>query len=407
MSELANQIPSYVHSVLQVLAAAGKHGYPVGGCVRDILRGVTPNDFDMTADATPEEMQEIFRDMRVIPTGLAHGTVTVISDGHPIEITTHRHDGKYLDKRHPESVCFTTSIEEDLARRDFTVNAMAWSAERGIIDPFGGQDDIKRGLLRAVGNPEARFLEDALRILRCFRFVAKLGFQIEEKTAAAARKCRAGLAQISVERILKELAQLLVAPHAREGLAALFAADCTAYIFGEATVNETAAAVLPSLPEDPALRLAALLADNRPDALRTLCKRLHAPNALTDALVAYVAALPDPIPTSPYEARRYVCTHYPHFRGVLQLKSALYGTDTKNALALTEAVLRDRTAVELRRLAVNGKELQEALGILPRHTGRLLAALQELVWQEPTCNRRSTLLAAAKEITKEDPSYYA
>ncbi len=151
--DIESKIPSYVNHVLALLAQHGKRGYLVGGSLRDILRGATPHDFDLTANATPDQMLSIFKDMRTIQTGLAHGTVTVISDGQAIEITTHRTDGTYTDSRHPDSVLFTDDIIKDLARRDFTVNAMAWSRETGLIDPFDGKKDLACGLLRASRRP--------------------------------------------------------------------------------------------------------------------------------------------------------------------------------------------------------------------------------------------------------------
>ena len=173
MTDVAAYIPDYVKCVFDTLQQNGREGYLVGGSLRDILRGIAPNDFDMTTNATPDEMLQIFQGWRVIPTGLKHGTVTVLSDGHPIEITTHRTDGTYSDSRHPDEVTFTTSLAEDLARRDFTVNAMAFCEKTGLVDLFGGIADLQNGILRAVGEPEKRFSEDALRILRCYRFAAQ------------------------------------------------------------------------------------------------------------------------------------------------------------------------------------------------------------------------------------------
>ncbi|MBO7341312.1 MAG: polynucleotide adenylyltransferase, partial [Clostridia bacterium] len=224
-------LPEYVTRVLDTLRGAGHRGYLVGGSLRDLLRGVTPHDYDMTTDALPDEMLEIFADFRVIPTGLKHGTLTVMSDGKAIELTTHRVDGAYADARHPDSVSFTRKLTGDLSRRDFTVNAMAWNPEVGLVDLFGGQADLQDRVLRTVGNPDARFGEDALRILRLFRFCAQLEFEIEENTLLAAARVAAGLAKISVERVFSEITRLLEAPCAEKGLAALFAAECEKYAF--------------------------------------------------------------------------------------------------------------------------------------------------------------------------------
>ena len=172
-------LPAPVQRALSMLGEAGFSAYVVGGCVRDWVLGIPPHDFDICTSAAPEEMKEIFRDERTIETGIKHGTLTVLMEGEPLEITTFRLDGDYLDGRHPSSVSFTRNIEEDLSRRDFTINAMAYSPREGLCDPFGGQADCKAGIIRCVGEPERRFTEDALRILRALRFSARLGFPIE------------------------------------------------------------------------------------------------------------------------------------------------------------------------------------------------------------------------------------
>ena len=176
------KIPEYAESVLERLEQNGEEAYIVGGSLRDSLLGKAASDYDVATSALPERTLEIFSDYRVIATGLKHGTVTVMSDGKPIEVTTFRVDGGYSDSRHPDSVSFTRSIEEDVSRRDFTVNAMAYSQRRGLVDLFGGRDDLAKGIIRAVGDPERRFDEDALRIMRAFRFSAQLDFEIEEKS---------------------------------------------------------------------------------------------------------------------------------------------------------------------------------------------------------------------------------
>ena len=168
--------PRYVADVITRLEECGHEAYIVGGSVRDMLLSKAPNDYDVTTSARPTETLEIFKDMRTIPTGLKHGTVTVMSRGNPIEITTFRIDGEYLDSRRPESVSFTDDVTADLSRRDFTVNAMAYSEKRGLIDVFGGKNDLEKRIIRAVRDPKERFSEDALRIMRAFRFSSQLGF---------------------------------------------------------------------------------------------------------------------------------------------------------------------------------------------------------------------------------------
>lgn len=201
-------LPNEVESVLAALQSAGYSPYLVGGCVRELLRGKEPADYDMTSDALPQEVLRIFG-KNAHPTGLAHGTITVVSGGVPIELTTMRRDGAYHDNRHPDSVTFGTSIEEDLARRDFTVNAIALSPSGALIDPFGGQSDLRAGLLRCVGDAQRRFSEDALRILRLVRFASVLGFSVEEETARAAREKCTLLKTVACERVYAELDKLL------------------------------------------------------------------------------------------------------------------------------------------------------------------------------------------------------
>lgn len=203
------ELPAFVSAVTERLTAAGFACHAVGGCVRDSLLGLTPHDWDLTTNALPEQTAALFADYTVIPTGLPHGTVTVLSDGRPLEITTYRTDGAYRDHRHPDSVVFVTDITEDLRRRDFTVNAMAWHPQSGLCDPFGGQADLHNRLLRCVGKAEERFTEDALRILRALRFAATYGFTVESETADALFRCAPLLADVAAERVRAELDRLL------------------------------------------------------------------------------------------------------------------------------------------------------------------------------------------------------
>lgn len=202
-------MPKNVDTAINLLQSAGFEAYAVGGCVRDSLLGKTPNDWDITTSAKPEDMKSVFINFHCIDTGIKHGTVTVVIDGEPLEITTFRLDGEYEDNRHPKSVTFTSDLGADLGRRDFTVNAMAYSKKTGTVDLFGGQNDLKNKIIRCVGDPDRRFNEDALRILRALRFASALDFEIEEKTAQSLLKNRALLGNISEERIAKELLKLV------------------------------------------------------------------------------------------------------------------------------------------------------------------------------------------------------
>ena len=209
-------IPQPIEYILQALGDAGYEGYLVGGCVRDFLLGKEPSDFDITTSALPEETMAVFAADRVIPTGLQHGTVTVLHDGMAAEITTYRTETTYADGRHPDSVSFSRDLGDDLCRRDFTVNAMAMDAAGSIVDLYGGRVDLDAKIIRAVGDPTLRFTEDALRILRAFRFAAKLGFAIEKNTLNAAIALAPRLALVSRERVFAELEKLLCGVSAGE-----------------------------------------------------------------------------------------------------------------------------------------------------------------------------------------------
>lgn len=202
-------LPIPVLRALSVLEAYGYEGYTVGGCVRDSLLGRAPNDWDITTNATPDEMKACFKDFRVIETGIRHGTLTVIVDGMQLEITTYRNDGEYLDNRHPVQVTFSEHIEDDLSRRDFTVNAMAYHPTKGLVDLFGGREDLQNRAVRAVGDAKTRFCEDGLRILRAIRFASVLDFDIAEDTAKAVHECRNLLSGIAAERIREEFCKLI------------------------------------------------------------------------------------------------------------------------------------------------------------------------------------------------------
>ena len=277
------QLPDYVNTALNRLERAGFEAYAVGGCVRDRLMGRVPTDYDVATAALPEETAAVFAGERVIETGLRHGTVTVLLDGCPLEITTFRVDGAYSDARHPDAVTFTRSLRADLARRDFTVNAMAYSTRTGLVDPFGGEADLRAKRICCVGDPAARFREDALRILRCIRFSSVLGFAIDPATAAAARENRALLRTISAERVAEELKKLVCGADVRRVV--LEETDILGAVLPEIRpmrgfdqrnkhhvydVLEHCAAACEAVPPEPVLRLAALLHDvGKPDCFFT------------------------------------------------------------------------------------------------------------------------------------------
>lgn len=204
-------LPEKVKWIIDTIQAAGFEAYAVGGCIRDSILGRTPDDWDITTSAKPEDVKALFN--RTLDTGIQHGTVTVMLEKEGFEVTTYRVDGKYEDGRHPKEVSFTASLTEDLKRRDFTINAMAYNEEIGLVDIFNGLEDLRDGIIRCVGNPEKRFGEDALRMLRAIRFSAQLGYVIEENTKDAVRKLAPTLNRISAERILVELTKLLLSPN--------------------------------------------------------------------------------------------------------------------------------------------------------------------------------------------------
>ena len=203
------KLPRGVEFIIERIENSGHRADIVGGCVRDFLLDKVPNDYDVTTDATPDEMKAIFADVRTVDTGIKHGTLTVLYEGEPYEITTYRLDGEYSDNRHPDSVLFTEKLSDDLSRRDFTVNAMCYNHKSGITDLFSGREDIKNRIIRAVGDPNKRFTEDALRILRALRFAATLDFSIEPETSLAIRRKAGLLKKVSAERIYTEWKKLI------------------------------------------------------------------------------------------------------------------------------------------------------------------------------------------------------
>ena len=248
------RIPEYVNQVLAVLESAGWEAYVVGGCVRDALLAREPEDWDVCTLAKPSSVKSAFSDWRTIDTGLKHGTVTVLSEGHPVEITTYRIDGDYSDGRHPDSVSFTDDITADLSRRDFTMNAIAYHEERGLVDPFGGAADITAGVIRCVGDPAQRFSEDALRIMRALRFASVLGFTIEPATLAAVRSMAGTVRRVAAERINVEFSKLILGAGADQIL--MEEHDALEKALGTTLPERTR---LESLPAELPIRLAALM----------------------------------------------------------------------------------------------------------------------------------------------------
>lgn len=455
------EIPTGAAYILQQLNKHGYEAYIVGGCVRDSLLGKQPNDWDITTSAKPEEVKAIFH--RTIDTGIQHGTVTVLVDreilddgsgslashtDYAFEVTTYRVDGVYTDHRRPESVCFTASLEEDLKRRDFTINAMAYNPEQGVIDIFGGQEDLEKGIIRCVGEASERFDEDALRILRAVRFAAQLDFVIEDQTREAMRDQAKFLEDISVERICTELTKMIVSKHPERleeayelGLTQMFLPEFDVmmqtpqnnqyhlYDVGHHTLK-----VMEAVPATTALRYAALLHDvGKPKCkttdetgvdhfyghqelsakmARTTLRRLKLDNDTIDQVCRLVKnhdyGLSGDGPGMK-SFRRFVAQlgaeHFADFleirKGDMAGQSAYHLEQRRQVIAHMEAmyaeIIEQKQCLKLSELAIGGKDLI-AIGVKPGpDMGRILKALLDRVLEEPELNTREQLLAIVKE----------
>ncbi len=438
-------LPSGATKILSRLHGEGHRAYAVGGCVRDYLRGKTPSDVDIATSALPGEVMDIFPDFRVIGTGLQHGTVTVIADDTPFEVTTFRIDGSYRDGRHPDGVSFTSDLTADLSRRDFTVNAMAYSDGEGVIDPFGGQKDLKNRVIRAVGDPILRFTEDALRILRALRFASTLDFTVEEGTAKAIFAEKERLSLVSAERIRVEFVKLLCGKGALRILSEFSAVigiflpeilPCVGfdqksiyhiydvYMHTLHTVEET--------PPDPILRLAAFFHDiGKPtvftedteghrhfhghpnvsaDITDRVMQRLRFDNATREKVVKAVLRHDTPIsPSEKIVRRRLAAWGEECFFRVLALKRAdtlahaPHIVDSRLAeLSEIENVARrliaEGACLSLRTLAVKGADIL-ALGVGEgKDVGRLLDTCLSAVVDGKIPNDREALVRYLQEI---------
>ena len=425
--------------LLDTLHRAGYAAYVVGGCVRDSLLGLTPHDWDLCTSALPQQVMELFGAQRCIPTGLQHGTVTVKQSGALYEITTFRTEGTYTDGRHPDEVHFVPDVREDLARRDLTINAMAYNEKEGLVDPFGGQADLQSGIVRAVGVPRQRFTEDALRILRLYRFAARFGFAIDPPTAQAAQELCAHLDCVSVERIAEELAKLLSAP----APAAYLNEKILSVVLPELSPEALAAAkpvvdACPAGAENLPVRLAALLLSLGEDGIRRTLKRLRCSNALIEEAAVLVReargcdgsflfghdsghSIARPIafgnrvppqrtvlrettvtPGFTIYARRLLgrynlCT----VQRIAALGTALQPEHAADFAALSELAEQldaDGVCCRVSQLAVNGRDLMAA-GV-PSGPGirKVLEALLDGVIREEYPNERQALLAAVQQL---------
>ena len=425
--------------LLDTLHKAGYAAYVVGGCVRDSLLGLTPHDWDLCTSALPQQVMGLFGAQRCIPTGLQHGTVTVKQSGALYEITTFRTEGTYTDGRHPDEVHFVPDVREDLARRDFTINAMAYNEKEGLVDPFGGQADLQSGIVRAVGVPRQRFTEDALRILRLYRFAARFGFAIDPPTAQAAQELCAHLDCVSVERIEEELAKLLASP----APAAYLDKKILLVILPELSSEALAAAkpvvdACPAGAENLPIRLAALLYSLGEDGTRRTLRRLRCSNACIEETAVLVREARgcdgsfsedrplgwDPVaegnragdgmarivseekatvtPDFTIYARRLLgkynlCT----VQRIAALGTALQperAADFAVLSELAEQLDADGVCCRVSQLAVNGRDLMAAGVPVGPGIRKVLEALLDGVIREEYPNERQALLAAVQQF---------
>jgi len=393
--------PPAVKALLFRFKEAGIGAYPVGGCVRDALMGITPHDWDVAVTTIPEETMSLCKTLgyRVIPTGIAHGTVTVLTDDGPVECTTCRTEGGYSDGRHPDGVSFTRNLTDDLSRRDFTVNAMAAELNKDgqtftVIDLFSGQADLKNKLIRCVGDPHTRLTEDALRVLRGVRFAVKLGFNIHPDTLAALRDCGHGLSRISRERISVEFQKILESPSPARGAKLLSELGLMPHVLPEG-ISPHGTGNLRSLPPDFALRCACLLWQMPLDQLNENIRSLKLSNEISHAIRALSQGqIPPDI--SPLSARR-LRKEYGTLALPLLLVAAAHGAETS---ALQELVASSESAEDcvcLSDLAIDGKTLM-SLGVPKgRAVGEMLSALLEIVLSNPVKNTKEQLIKEAQK----------
>jgi tRNA nucleotidyltransferase (CCA-adding enzyme) len=407
------KIPAYLIPLLSLFAAHGERAYPVGGCVRDTLMGIRPHDWDVAVTTAPDRTVLLCKEAgyRTIPTGIQHGTVTVLlpHSGDPadregsyelIECTTCRTEGGYSDGRHPDAVAFTGRISDDLSRRDFTVNAMALDTEGDtltVLDLFGGREDLENGIIRAVGDPDTRFTEDALRLMRAVRFAVKLGFSIEPQTRAAMARCADGLGRISRERISEEFQKILLSPDPEGGVAMLAELGLMPHVLPEG-ISPAGMGRLSELPADFAVRMAALQWGKDGERLRKNLTGLRLSNAVRKSILTLADSAVLTEEATPRNARIWR-----HSLGDLAVPAVLVRLAhvAGDQAALRELLAQIRASeergdpVRVADLAIGGNDLI-ALGFRPgRLLQDILCELLEVVWSTPEKNTREALIQEA------------
>ncbi|MDO4488460.1 MAG: CCA tRNA nucleotidyltransferase [Eubacteriales bacterium] len=384
-------LPENVTYIINKLSEAGFEAYAVGGCVRDSILGRIPGDWDITTSALPHEVKKIFP--RTIDTGIEHGTVTVLTGHGTYEVTTYRIDGEYEDGRHPKKVEFTRSLREDLKRRDFTINAMAYNDEEGLVDLFEGEEDLNRKCIRCVGNPDERFDEDALRILRAVRFSAQLGFEIESETRNAIMRHAAHLSAVSKERIYTEINKLICSPHMEEieTVHELMLSDYIAKGFGELKAIE---AVLPQTDiTNRYIRYAYLARGMEEDRIKKMLRELKADNDTIKGASLLGSIVMEVLPTDRYELKKVIGKiGREYFTDLLTMKEVLSGMESvKLQRELYEDITVRKEPIVLKDMPVDGKVAME-LGIKAGpHLGEILNGLLDDVRRNPGHNTKEYL----------------
>lgn len=409
MEKFRIDLPQNVDKIISTLQNNGYEAYAVGGCVRDSILGRIPGDWDITTSAMPEETKALF--LKTFDTGIEHGTVTVLLDGEGYEVTTYRIDGEYEDSRHPKEVTFTRSLSEDLLRRDFTINAMAYNHKDGLVDLFGGIEDINRKVIRCVGDAHSRFSEDALRILRGIRFAAQLGFEIEDETRAGMKELAPTLKNISAERIQVELIKTVVSPNP--------ALLCDAYELGiteqflpefdeqmKRKNGDKVLRLLEKIRSDKVLRLAVLFNNGlKEDAVKKVLKRLKFDNDTLNKVVRLVRYYDYTIEATGQSVRHAVNTIgedlFSYYLEVCAADIMAESDDMQNIKmahldhikTIYNEIIEKGQCVSLKTLAVSGKDLIQA-GMKPgKELGEKLEEFLGLVLDYPELNTKEELLS--------------
>lgn len=398
-------VPPQAQYIIETLNSHGFQAYVVGGCVRDSLLGKNPQDWDITTSAPPQAVKAIFG--RTIDTGIAHGTVTVMRGRESYEVTTYRIDGEYEDKRHPKNVVFTSNLVEDLRRRDFTINAMAYSHKDGLIDEFQGISDLREKKIRCVGNAMDRFTEDALRILRAIRFSAQLGFDIEPETRAAIKALAPNLVHVSKERIQMELTKILLSPHPNH-VREIFEDGIAPYISeGFAGIHLEDSFIDPKLPALRHLRWAAFLRWETEERAESILKELKTDNSTIAGVKLLIQWWRKPIGAAEVSVRKVMCRMTPQaYDDLLVMKKCMAEVpespkELEKVEELTQLIRERGDCVSLKKLAVTGRDLIR-MGMEPGQAlGEILEYLLRLVLEYPEWNTKERLIQEAEKALKK------